>query len=211
VTQTSVARILVVIVVLVATRYVIAGTDPVVVSLERPLSAFPLELAGWRGEEGPDLDEELRAVLGADDYLNRFYENGDRAMVGLYVAYYAAQRQGDTIHSPQHCLPGNGWHPIEQGRINVEADGRRFPVNRYLVEKRGNRQLVLYWFQGRGHVVASEYTNKLYLLGDALRSGRTDGALIRVVTPVGAHDSRPDDVALGFVRALLPHLTQWLP
>ncbi len=210
-TQTSVVRTLVVIAVLIATRYAMAGPDPVAVSLERPLSAFPLDLAGWHGEEGPDLDAETRTVLGADDYLNRFYENSDRTVVGLYVAYYASQQQGDSIHSPQHCLPGNGWHPIEHGRLSVEADGQRFPVNRYVVEKRGDRQLVLYWFQGRGHAVASEYTNKLYLLRDALRSGRTDGALIRVVTPVGAHPSRPDDVALGFVRALLPHLTQWLP
>ena len=209
--HTSVVRTLVVIVVLIATRYVIAGADPVAVPLEVPLSSFPLDLAGWHGEEGPDLDPEMRKALGADDYLNRFYENSDRAMVGLYVAYYAAQRQGDSIHSPQHCLPGNGWHPIEHGRVSVEAAGQRFPVNRYVVEKRGDRQLVLYWFQGRGHVVASEYTNKLYLLRDALRSGRTDGALVRIVTPVGARDARPDDVALGFVRALLPHLTRWLP
>ena len=210
-THMSVARTFVVIVVLIATRYLIAGATPVAVPLDMPLSSFPLDLAGWRGEEGPDLDAEMRKALGADEYLNRFYENSDHAMVGLYVAYYAAQRQGDSIHSPQHCLPGNGWHPIEHGRVNVEAAGQRFPVNRYLVEKRGNRQLVLYWFQGRGHVVANEYTNKLYLLRDALRVGRTDGALVRVVTPVGARDSRPDDVALGFVRALLPQLTRWLP
>ena len=210
-TQTSAVRTFVVIVVLIATRYVMAGAHPVAVSLREAAVRVPPRPGGMAWRQGPDLDAEMRAALGADDYLNRFYEDSDRAVVGLYVAYYAAQRQGDSIHSPQHCLPGNGWHPIERGRLSVEAAGQRFPVNWYFVEKRGERQLVVYWFQGRGHVVASEYTNKMYLLRDALRSGRTDGALIRVVTPVGADHSRPDDVALGFVRALLPHLTRWLP
>jgi EpsI family protein len=135
--------------------------------------------------------------------------------VGLYIAYYASQRQGDTIHSPQNCLPGAGWQPVDGGTTSIDAGGRRLTVNRYVIEKGLDRQVVLYWYQGRGRVVANEYANKFWLMFDAARLHRSDGALVRVVAPVsrsaGGSLAAADAAAVEFTRALHPHLSAYLP
>ena len=157
-------------------------------------------------------------VLGVDDYLSRVYYRSDRAAVGLYMGYYASQRQGDTIHSPLNCLPGAGWEPLSQGRLtiaNVDGRGNDITVNRYVVQKGLDRQLVLYWYQSHGRVVASEYTSKLYLIHDAIRLNRTDGSMVRVIAPIrhGATDdgAAADQLAQAFVRVLFPPLPAYLP
>lgn len=187
------------------------GRDPVRMRLQRPLDAFPMMLATWHGENGPPVEPEVAQVLGADTYLNRLYVDSSGAAVALWVAFYGAQQQGDAIHSPLNCLPGTGWTPVAHSRPILQAGSDRFAVNRYVVEKRGERQLVTYWFQGRGRVVASEYANKAYLLVDAVRLRRTDGALVRVVAPIG-HDERAADAAtVRFIAAVQPVLANWLP
>ena len=127
----------------------------------------------------------------------------------MYVAYYGTQRQGDAIHSPLHCLPGNGWTPITHTRRRLDVGAVRISINHYIVEKAGAKNLVMYWFQGRGRVVASEYANKAYLLADAFRLRRTDEALVRIVTPMSGDAT--DEVANHFARVLYPVLTRWLP
>jgi EpsI family protein len=135
--------------------------------------------------------------------------------VSLYIGYYGSQRQGDTIHSPQNCLPGAGWQPVEGGRVPLDVDGRRVTVNRYVIQKGLDRQVVLYWYQGRGRVVANEYANKLWLMLDAARLHRSDGALVRVVAPVlrspGGSLAAADDAAAAFTRTIFPRLPAHLP
>jgi EpsI family protein len=195
---------------LIAARQYVVARKPVDVPLARPLATFPTAIDEWRGTDAGDLDPEIARVLGADDYLNRvYYANGSNDLVGLYVAYYGSQQQGDAIHSPLHCLPGNGWTPVLHTRHRVDVGSARIPVNDYIVEKGGIRNLVIYWFQGRGRVVASEYVNKAYLLADAFRLGRTDEALVRIVTPIG---NRPaEDISTRFVRSIFPLLSRQLP
>jgi EpsI family protein len=181
------------------------------VALHAPLAGLPLQLDAWRGSNGPPLDPEIARVLRADDYVNRVYQRRDGSAAGLWVAFYASQRQGDAIHSPLNCLPGTGWTPLAHTRPVLDVGGRSFTVNRYLIQKRGERQVVLYWYQGRGRIVASEYANKAYLLADAFRHRRTDGALVRVSAPVLGDESRADRAARDFVAALQPQLARWLP
>jgi EpsI family protein len=178
---------------------------------DRPLSALPLTIGEWHGINGPDIEPDVARVLRADDYVNRVYRGSDGAVVGLWIAFYASQRQGDAIHSPLNCLPGTGWTPLTHTRPELTVDGRSFPVNRYLTQKRGERQLVLYWYEGRGRVAASEYTNKIYLLIDAIRLKRTDGALVRVTAPVHGDERRADRAAVAFIAAARPHVARWLP
>jgi EpsI family protein len=168
-------------------------------------------LGEWRGQDQPPFDAATTQILGADDYLNRVYTHSAHGGVGLYVGYYGSQQQGDAIHSPQNCLPGNGWQPVSHSRTSLDAVTGRFSVNRYVVQKRGERLLVFYWFQGRGRVVANEYLNKGYLLHDALRLGRTDSALVRLITPVTDRLASADAVGEVFARVLLPQLVRWLP
>ena len=205
------ARLFVVVALLCGARLVMAGREPSVTPLPEPLSGIPLQLDEWIGDDAAPFDAETLKILGADEYINRIYQHRVNAPVGLYIGYYGAQREGTAIHSPQNCLPGSGWVPVSHARTTLQVAGGQFPANRYVVEKRGERQLVLYWFDGRGRRVASEYVNKAYLLHDALRRGRTDGALVRIITPIGGAEASADDTAQAFVRALVPQLTRWLP
>jgi EpsI family protein len=181
------------------------------VPLQAPFSAFPLRIGDWRGFEGPRVEPEVARVLRADDYVNRVYRLPDGSPVGLWVAYYGSQRQGDAIHSPLNCLPGTGWTPLDHTRPLFNVNGQQMRVNRYLVQKRGDRQVVMYWYQGRGRVVASEYANKAFLLVDAFRHRRTDGALVRVTAPVLSDEGLADRAAIAFIGALQPQLARWLP
>jgi EpsI family protein len=174
-----------------------------------PLERLPLTLADWSGHGLPDVDEASRRVLGADDYLNRRYARGDEATVDLFVAFYASQRQGDAIHSPRNCLPGAGWRPVAQSTVPFDvSEGRTVTVNRYVIEKGRDRRVVYYWYQGRGRVVANEYANKAWLVIDAIRTGRSDGALVRAIAPATLEGERD---AKSFVQALFAPLSQALP
>lgn len=170
----------------------------------RSLSTFPATLGTWQSAAEARLDDETLRVAGVDDYVSRTYVNDRRQAANLYIGYYASQRQGDTIHSPQNCLPGAGWQPVESARTSLVANGVTLPVNRYVIEKGVERQVVLYWYQGRGRVVANEYANKLWLMVDAARLRRTNGSLVRVVSPDG-------QAAADFARVVFPRLTEYLP
>lgn len=174
------------------------------------LSALPWRIGEWTGAEAEPLPDDVVLQLGVDEYVNRRYANG-AVPISLYIGYYASQRQGDTIHSPQNCLPGAGWHPVEAGRETLDVGGRQVDVNRYVISKGLNSQVVLYWYQGRGRVVANEYANKALLMLDAARLGRTNGGLVRLITPVA---STPDEAARqlrAFASALLAVLPEYLP
>src|SRR5262245_23301911 len=154
-----------------------------------PFSQFPAQVGEWRGVRDAPLESDVLAVLGLDDYVSREYVAPDRADIGLYVGYWGSQRQGDTIHSPLNCLPGSGWEPVAKDTLTISLGGRANPpqdirVNRYIVEKGADRQLVLYWYQSHGRVTASEYWSRLYLIRDAVRLNRTDGGIVRVVAPI---------------------------
>jgi exosortase D (VPLPA-CTERM-specific) len=150
------------------------------------LSSLPVQIDGWTGSDIP-IDQETLDILGPGDYLLRDYENVDQTQspINLYVAYFPSQRTGDTIHSPSHCLPGAGWIPISRKVVELRRpDGTSFPVNRYLVSKLGERQIVLYWFQAHGRALASEYWAKYYLVSDSIHMNRSDGALVRLMMPM---------------------------
>jgi EpsI family protein len=176
-----------------------------------PLADFPRQLDAWTGSPDAPFEDDVVAQLGVDEYINRRYVRAGAVPVSLYVGYYASQRQGDTIHSPQNCLPGAGWQPVESGDAVLTSGGRDVRVNRYVIQKGIDRQIVLYWYQGRGRTVANEYANKLLLMFDAARLHRTNGGLIRVMAPVLTDASRTTADVHAFASALLPSLPGYLP
>lgn len=214
--STTTIRLFVVALMLAGTAtYLRAVARPEVVPARTTLAAFPLVLDEWSGRNGPDLDEPTLRLLGVDDYLSRIYSLHGEPALSLYIGYYASQRKGDTIHSPMNCLPGAGWAPVTTERVTIDAaDGTQVFANRVLIQKGEERQIALYWYQGRGRSVASEYASKALLVWDAATRHRTDGALIRVVSPI-----RPSDVtgevadarARGFVARIAPQLSTFLP
>ena len=208
----SAGRLLLLLAMVVGTMQLVAGASPRPAPLASPLATFPLDLDAWSGRDDGEIDADTRRVLGADEYLQRVYVDRAGQPVGLYVAFYASQQQGDSIHSPLHCLPGNGWVPVSHRRPTIQsATGRAFPVNRFIVEKRHVNQLVLYWFQGRGRDVASEYANKGYLLFDALRLRRTDGALVRLTTPFSGDASAVEPAVTALASRVESELARRLP
>lgn len=180
-----------------------------------PLAAVPCAMDGWRCGGDVPLEPDILAVLKVDDYVNRVYWTRDGRSAGLYVGYYASQRQGDTMHSPQNCLPGAGWQPISATRADLDLGGTHIPVNRYIVQKDLDRQIVVYWYEGRGRTIANEYSNKFWLMVDAARLHRSDGALVRIVVPAAngteASLDEAGQTADGFARSLFPRLTRSLP
>ena len=212
-------RALAVCLLLVATTLFLANARKAEVAEPRAdLDGFPMQIESWQAVVDPPMDEDVLKVLGVDDYLSRVYYQPDGAAVGLYMGYYGSQRQGDTIHSPLNCLPGAGWEPVSDGRLtirDVDGRGRTVTVNRYIVQKGLDQQLVLYWYQSHGRVIASEYTSKLFLIHDAIRLNRTDGSLVRVIAPIRVdasdHGAAAERLAEQFVRVVFPLLPSYLP
>ena len=176
-----------------------------------PLADTPREVGPWRGDEAPPLADDVLAQLGVDDYINRRYSASAALPISVYVGYYASQRQGDTIHSPQNCLPGAGWQPVFSDRAQVPVGGESIPVNRFIIQKGIDRQAVFYWYQGRGRVVANEFANKAWLMLDAARLRRTDGGLVRLMTDVASTPEAAFSSLAAFSAALYPHLSTHLP
>ncbi len=168
---------------------------------------FPMELDSWSGKQ-ESLEKRVIEKLGMTDYLLANYVNDQRQIVNFYIAYYESQRKGVSPHSPRVCIPGGGWEISDFQRIT--AGGH--PINRVVIKKGENRQLVYYWFQGHGRIVANEYLNKWYLLQDAIFKNRTDGALIRVVTTVSPHEKleSADERLLDFMAKAEPELTDYI-
>ncbi len=189
---------------------------PVEPPARESLRGLPHQIGDWRGRDSAPLDAKVLAVLGADDYITRVYVN-DRtsSALSLYIGYHDKQQQDDSIHSPMNCLPGAGWEPVSSDRVRMtdpRSPGSTVSVNRVLVQKGEQRQLALYRYQSMGRIVASEYTSKALLFLGALRTGRSDAALIRVMGPVtDAGDSAAQSSAEEFSAALVPLLGRHIP
>jgi EpsI family protein len=173
---------------------------------------FPKEIGAWIGQDVP-LQPEVKEILGDGDFLVRFYRSPGQPYIDFFLAYFPTQRTGSTIHSPQNCLPGSGWIPADLKRIELTGGGQHGLVNRYIIAKGLDRHLVLYWYQSNGRIVASEYWAKIFLVADSIRRNRSDGALVRVVTPIGRGESvdSAEQRALGFARQALPQLDRFVP
>ena len=156
--------------------------------------SFPKQLGEWHGSTA-FLGADVERFLGLSDYYLADYRSGNGLPVNLYIAYYASQRKGVSPHSPQVCIPGGGWlitHFDRDVPIDPGGGQAEFAVNRALIERGTDRQLVYYWFDQRGRRIANEYLMKWYLLLDAFRLNRTDGALVRLTTPLTKNET-PED------------------
>jgi EpsI family protein len=189
---------------------------------------FPLQMGTWHGQR-QSLEPVYLNTLKLDDYVMADYITnavdgipGTPAAathtqpVNLYVAYYASQRTGQSAHSPRSCLPGGGWEILDFSQHVVDGahtHGAALRVNRVIVEHGTDRQLVYYWFQERGRDITNEYLVKWYLLRDALLRNRTDGALVRLITPLGANElpAAADARLAQFSASMLPTLQSYVP
>ncbi|EMS79267.1 MULTISPECIES: exosortase C-terminal domain/associated protein EpsI [Desulfotignum] len=173
---------------------------------------FPDRIGPWQGKKGA-LDETISNVLGVEAYVLSDFTRPSGQFVNLYIGFYQSQRQGDLIHSPRNCMPGAGWNIVETGReiLTDPETGASFKVASLVLKKGDQYQMVLYWFHSRGRIIASEYMQKIWLVIDAVFRNRTDGAFVRLITPV--KNSRQEAVLLlkDFADDLKPLLDDYIP
>jgi len=178
-------------------------------------SSFPLVLGSWHGKQ-EFLDKIYLDALKLDDYFLANYTNDKNDFVNFYVAYYASQRAGESAHSPRTCIPGGGWEIkslASHAVSGVMLAGKQLVVNRLVIQKGDNKQLVYYWFQQRGRIITNEYKVKWYLLKDELTRNRSDGALIRVTTVLDANTdiNEADKLLADFTRSVSGELRKYVP
>jgi len=184
------------------------------VPVSAPLEQIPGTIAGWSGSD-LQIDEETLRVLGDGRFLSRAYtQDRQPQSIGLFVAYFPTQRSGITIHSPKNCLPGAGWSFEWSRYVDLkDTKGKLHRVGEYIVANGENRQFVIYWYEAHGRSVANEYLAKFYLVADAMRMNRTDGAFVRVTTPIDpAEGTLPAKAPVeAFTAELAPMLPRFIP
>lgn len=188
----------------------------------RPLTELP-ETIGTRTATDIALDPEVLEVLGKGFFLNRMYlppanppaaDISDRAPIGLFIGYFPTQRTGQSIHSPQNCLPGAGWAFQSSGITQLhDPAGKTYNVGEYIITNGNSTQEVLYWYQMHGRSIAGDYQAKLYTLADSIRYGRTDAALVRIITPVypGEDSFKAHNRVVQFADQIVPLLPAYVP
>jgi EpsI family protein len=213
-------RFWIIIVLLTSTIFVLQGRGDVdQVPPSEPLSLMPRSFGPWIAQDVPLTDDTLE-VLGKGDFLNRIYSfqhpAGGAASppISLFIGYFASQRTGQTMHSPQNCLPGAGWTFESQKYTDIQdVNGKDYKVGEYVITNGESKQFVIYWYQAHGRSVPNEYIAKGYMVTDAIRMNRTDGALVRVITQVLPSESLETAKAraIQFTQQMAPNLPRFIP
>jgi EpsI family protein len=179
----------------------------------RTLDAFPDAFGGWEAREGAFLEPAVLQALQPTDYLLRRDQDPDGRSVWLYIGYWGSQRRGAKPHSPKDCLPAGGWEPLEASTVTIALPPPfgEIAVNRYLVQKHRDQQLVLYWYQTQGKAIAGEMTAKIEMVKSSVARGRADGALVRVSSPVHGEINETSDRLVRYIRAMYPFLGEFVP
>jgi len=179
----------------------------------QPLKNFPEQLGQWqRAKPDQVIDEPTMKVLRASDYLLRDYKRADGQAANFYVGYYASQRDGASYHSPLNCLPGSGWTLTSPDKVAISLpDGQSFSANKYVIQNGDYKSLMIYWYQGRGRAVASEYWGKVYTVIDSVRLRRSDVAMVRVTVPLGNSEAAALETAKDLSARAAAALPEFVP
>jgi len=184
-----------------------------------PLNLLPQTIHPWTSQDIP-ISQDTLDILGDGRFLNRIYTNSTptgrllEPPVSLFIGYFPTQRTGQSIHSPQNCLPGAGWTFVSSRKIYLQSpELKNYPVGEYVIGNGTSRQVVLYWYLAHGRSIANDYVAKAYMMADAIRYNRTDGALVRLVTPLDSNESLASAQArvTKFADGLVPMLPRFIP
>ena len=181
--------------------------------IKKGLNRFPEETGKWTRVNTKRLSEQIIKAIGVDDYIDCNYASPDGIIVNLYVSYFDGKKGG--YHSPRNCLPGSGWNVanIKPLKLNIhDSETKPVQVNLMTVQKGIDKQVVIYWYQNRGRIIASEYWDKIYLVLDSIFRGRRDGSFVRIMAP--AHDGNIDETASllkEFAERVMITLREFIP
>jgi len=177
---------------------------------------YPRQIGEWQAGIPKRLEPNVARILGADDYHSvDFTSPNAAAPVDFFVAWYDDQTQGGT-HSPEICLPGAGWEIAWLERVDIAPElglSETYNINRAVIQKGETRMLAYYWFEQHGRHVAWDFAAKFWLLVDGVTMGRTDGALVRMITPIGRGETEAQaEVRLkDFFLANKPVMERFVP
>ena len=212
----SKVRVIIVLVLLAVTWYVLQTTSEVAaVPIKKTLSLFPQQIADYHLSNSFQSSSEVLKMLGVDDYIQYNYNDASNSRINLYAGFYKAVGVSGSYHSPKNCLPGGGWGIDSVKKVVLQAgiEGKnQSVVSEMLIRNGADYQVVLYWYQNRGRIIASEYWEKIYLVVDALLKGRRDGTFVRIMTVAQDGDiiGAEERVKL-FAEQVLPMFEEYLP
>ncbi len=189
------------------------GTRPI--PIKQPLSLFPKQIGQWKLVDSRRNSSEVVSLLGVDDYLDYSYTDGQGNLINLYIGFYEAVGNGKGYHSPKNCLPGGGWGIDQVKKVTVtpeEQAGKPATVSEMIIREGSDYQVVLYWFQNRGRIIASEYWEKIYLVWDALTKKRRDGSFVRIMAHVPDGDVKATEALVKeFAGSVITELARFVP
>lgn len=209
-------RILIVLLLFAATWYILQVTSSVTrIPIKKPLGFFPEQIGEYRLNTSFQSSSGAVKLLGVDDYIDYNYVNPSGMPVNLYVGFYSSVGVGGGYHSPKNCLPGGGWEldTVKTVQLQAGIEGKKkSTVTEMLIRNGDQDQVVLYWYQNRGRIIASEYWEKVYLVLDALLKGRRDGSFVRIMVPVKDSDIEGAEIQVQkFAEQAMVQLGNFLP
>jgi len=209
----SLYRVLVLCLLLIGTGVFIQTFDSKAsVPIDKPLYQFPQKITGWESGRNQDIDEKVLDVLKLDDYVYRDYASQGKR-INFYASYFSYVSNNKGYHSPLNCMPGSGWNIASTSPVFVELpSGKEVEVMKLILQKGSQREVSLYWYQCRGRIIHSEYTERVYRVIDSLLYGRSDGAFIRLIATNGFENTQEATAALKtFAGKAIPKLWNYLP
>lgn len=212
----SKARVTIVLTLFAITWYLLQLTSGVkAVPIKQTLSHFPHQVGGYRLANSFQSSAGVLQLLGVDDYIQYNYIDETNSQINLYAGYYTAVGVNGSYHSPKNCLPGGGWGIDRVKKVVLKSgiEGKsESTVSEMLIRSGSDYQVVLYWYQNRGRIIASEYWEKIYLVLDALFKGRRDGTFVRIMTVAHGGDiGAAEERAKLFAEQVMPVFEQYLP
>ena len=185
------------------------------VPIKKPLSTFPAQIGNWKWTNQTPLSDKVRKVLGVDDYIQYDYVSADGVPVNLYVSYFSRVGSGGKgYHSPKNCMPGGGWNVIHSELLKLTVSHSRpvaVEINKMVMQKGAEKEVVFYWYQCRGRIINSEYMDKIYLVLDSMFKRRSDGAFIRITAPVqDGQETKTVEYLKDFTKQVIPVLEEYL-
>ena len=176
------------------------------------LHDVPLVIGTWKAAREDSLDKNTALYLRPDEYILRDYvDEAKGKSINLFVAYFKSLQNSYGPHSPRICLPGSGWLIRSSKIAPVQMPERKqpIPVNEYLLDKSGERLLVLYWYQNNRNIWAEEFEAKIRLLPDLIRYRRADVSLVRLVSPLRNGDPEKEmATSVEFAQLVFPKLVE---
>jgi len=177
------------------------------VPLKQSLSELSLENAGWIGREVFPVEK----IQGADQSISRAYHalSGEDARLSLW--YFESQTQGKELVSP-----GTAKLHADAKRVRLNIrEQRDIELNRRFIHDGNRAQMVLFWYDLNGRILANPQMVKLYTAYDAVVHGRTNGALVWVSVDLPSDDqagrNQAAEILAKFIGALYSGLDRRLP